>query len=368
MWSILFVLPNISMREPVGNDNISIVPHNDPRINENILKSPFAKSLVENFEDQFGRKVHPSLIIINNDAPDSIKDIEAIVGFRNAFALSTIIRGHEHSLTSTFVAYPLYSDYFDFYPITVSKDNDGFITSSPSVLGFDDEYQDFRGQTSPSLAGPESLSQKPDDQLFNLIEKIWERRFIRGRVNEWSTRALFRSLEMAYQATTMPFKNHSTIYDYGSSASLWISAFEVLSHPQRGRADLLSVLYLLGSYDWGDKSIKKKVYKIRYKGKNHRINLVQKLYKELYDTRNDFLHGNPVQKSRLYPFKNTSSQPITRFAPLIYKVTMLAFLEQFKDKRKRADWKKEYMSKLINESNLCEALLKSKSANKNRKR
>ena len=352
------------MRERVGNENISIVPHDDPRMKEDISKSPFAKSLVENFENQFRRKIHPSLIIINNDAPDSVKDIEAIVGFRNAFALSTIIRGHEHRLSSTFVAYPLYSDYFDFYPITVSKDNDGFITSSPSVLGFDDEYQDFRGQTSPSLAGPECLSAEPGDQLFNLIEKIWERRFIRRRINEWSTRALFRSLEMAYQATTMPFKNHSTIYDYGSSASLWISAFEVLSHPRRGRADLLSVLHLLGSYDWDDESIKKKVYKIRHKGQNHRINLVQKLYKELYETRNDFLHGNPVRKSRLYPFKNTSLQPITSFAPLIYKVAMLAFLEQFKDKRKRRNWKKEYMSKLINESNLCEALLKSKNPNK----
>jgi len=83
------------MREPVGNEYISIVPHDDPRINEDISKSPFAKSLVENFENQFGRKMHPSLIIINNDASGSIKDIEALVGFRNAFALSTIIRGHE---------------------------------------------------------------------------------------------------------------------------------------------------------------------------------------------------------------------------------------------------------------------------------
>jgi len=154
MWSIFFILPNISLNEPVGNKYIPIAPHADSRVHEDIAKSPFAKSLVENFEDQFGRQFCPSLIIIQDHAPDSIKRVEAIVGFRNAFALSTIIRGHEHSLTSTFVAYPLYSDYFDFYPITISKNNDGFITSSPSILGFDDEYQEFRGQTSPGLSGP----------------------------------------------------------------------------------------------------------------------------------------------------------------------------------------------------------------------
>ncbi len=181
MWSIFFVLPNISLNEAVGNENIAIVPHDDSRVNTDIANSPFAKSLVGKFEDQFGRKVNPSLLIINDKAPDSIKGIEAIVGFRNAFALSTIIRGHEHRLTSTFVAYPLYSDYFDFYPITISKKNDGFITSSPSVLGFDDEYQEFRGQTSPGLSGVGSLSTRPDDHLFNLIARVWERRFTRER-------------------------------------------------------------------------------------------------------------------------------------------------------------------------------------------
>lgn len=151
MWSIFFVLPNLSLREPVGNDNIAIVPNDDPRVTSVTSKSPFARSLVNNFEDHFGREVFPSLLIVNDRAPGFLRDIDVIVGFRNAFALSTIIRGHEHRLTSTFVACPLYSDYFDFYPITISRDDDGFITKSPSVLGFDDE--NFRGQTSPSLAG-----------------------------------------------------------------------------------------------------------------------------------------------------------------------------------------------------------------------
>jgi hypothetical protein len=357
MWSIVFVLPNINVQKPIGNEWISIVPHDDTRISKTILTNPFSSALVEKFEDQFGRKVYPSLLIIKNDAADYIRDIEAIVGFRNAFAVATIIMGHEHSLTSTFVAYPLYSDYFDFYPITISRHNNGFITSSPSVLGFDDEHKNFRGQRSPSLAGLGAVSASPDDRLFNLLERVWERRFVRRKLNEWQTRALFRSLEMAYQATTIPLKNHSTIYDYGSSASLWVSAFEILTHPRKGKVDLLSILNLLGSYDWDEKVIKRKTYKVKYRGHDHQVNLVQKLYKELYDTRNDFLHGNPVKPDRLYPFKNKKNHLIIRYAPIIYKVALLSFLNQFEDKRQKKDWQKEYISKLVNERKLSEAIL-----------
>lgn len=366
MWSLFFLLPNINVQEPIGNEWISIVPHDDPRLSTS-LTNPFARALVENFEDQFGRKVYPSLLIVKSDAPDHIRDIEAIVGFRNVFALSTIIMGHEHSLTSKFVAYPLYSDYFDFYPITISLHNDGFITRSPSVLGFDDEHQKFRGQTSPSLAGLGSVSARRGDRLFNLLEQVWERRFIRRKANEWPTRALFRSLEMAYQATTIPVKNHSTIYDYGSSASLWVSAFEILSHPRKGKANLLSVLNLLGGYDWDEKAIKRKGYKVKYKRHDHQVNLVQRLYKDLYDTRNDFLHGNPVKLSRLYPFKNKKAHLITRYAPIIYKVALLSFLNQFEDKRKKTDWQKDYISKLVNERKLSEAILSARNP-KSRKR
>ncbi|MEW6068741.1 MAG: hypothetical protein AB1610_10685 [Nitrospirota bacterium] len=127
MWSIFFVLPNISVKDQIGNDYLGIVPHNDNRITQ--AKDPYTKALVNNFTDQFGREVHPSFLIFSDNISDRLRDIESFVGFRNSFALSVIIKGHEHSLTITFVAYPLYSDYFDFYPITVTKGNDGFITS-----------------------------------------------------------------------------------------------------------------------------------------------------------------------------------------------------------------------------------------------
>lgn len=105
MWSIYFVLPNVTMHEPVGNEYISIAPHSDPRVVNNIRADHFAKALIKNFEDQFRRKMFPSVLMLDDSAPDHLKKIDAITAFRNILAISTIIKAHEHSLTSSFVAY-----------------------------------------------------------------------------------------------------------------------------------------------------------------------------------------------------------------------------------------------------------------------
>ncbi len=349
-WELIFSLPSLGLHNAIGNENIAIVPNNDSRITKITSKDNVAKHFIEGFKDQFKRDVSPSFLIIPNDAPNFLRDIETIVGFRNIIALSSIIKGYEHQLRKNFVAYTLYSDYFDFYPISISKDGKGFITSSPAVLGYDYEAQNFLGQSSPALANPGHVTAKPDVDIYGLLEKAWNRRYIKRKLNEWQSRKLFRSLEMAYQASTLPFKNHSTIYDFGSSACLWVSALEILSHPRIGNANLLSVLNLLGGYEWEHKVIKRKVYKIVYGGISSKYNLIQKLYKELYDTRNVFLHGNPVRLNRLHPFRHQHIPAITIFAPLIYKVALLSFLGHNKDGRKKNNWQRKYRAKLMSDA------------------
>ncbi len=357
-WQIIFLLPNLCLPKAIGNDAIAIVPCSDQRVVEIISASSIARHLVESFEDQFGKRVSPALLLTRSDLPDSVRSIDAMVGFRNILALSTIIKGYEHGLTCSFVSCPLYSDYFDFYPIAISRNNQALIIDSPSVLGFNDRYQYFKGQTAPGLASPGNVA-SPAGDLFAQLEKVWIRRFVSKKLGEWRTRALFRSLEMAYHATAMSSKNHSTLYDFGTSASLWVSAFEILSHPRSGKADLLSVLQLLGKYNWAEKRVARKAYRVKYRNHVHKVNLVQKLYKQLYEARNDFLHGNPVRSRQLHPFRDEQVETITRFAPLIYKVLLLSFLDQFKSRRERSDLAM-CVSHSLMENGLSEAILKSK--------
>lgn len=354
-WEIVFLIPNLRIESTFENDKMAIIPYNDPRVKEICFSNKWAKNLVENFEDQFNRKKYPSQFLIRKNSPQKYEKIDTIVGFRNIFAISCIIKGYEKKLNHPFMPHTIYSDYFDFYPISISKENDGYITNSPSVLGIDDDFENFRGQTYPGLDSSHAVAE-PDEQILFLLEKAWRKRFVNSRLRDWHTTALFRSLEMAYQAATMPFKNHSTIYEYGASVGLWVSAFEILAHPESGDVNFNMVINLLGKYDWIDKRMKTKRYKI-YKNSKSRVNLVQKLYKELHITRNEFLHGNPVKMSRLFPFQNRKNQPVTFFAPLIYKIALLCFLNQVVPAEK-IDPLKEYISKKINESPLAKAILR----------
>ncbi len=133
---------------------------------------------------------------------------------------------------------------------------------------------------------------EPDRFISNSLLKIWGRRYIKEKLSEWKTITLFRSLEMAYHASAMPSKNNSTIYDYGSRISLWVSSLEILSHPPKEKSNLKTVIDLLENYSWKNRKLKRKSYSIKYRGDKLKVTLTSKLYKEIYDARNDFLYGN----------------------------------------------------------------------------
>ncbi len=259
MWKILFILPNLRLKEAFQKEFIAIVPHDDTRITNLRKTNKIIHLLIEGFTDQFDRKEYPCFLILNSDAPDSLKNNDAFIGFRNVFAISCLIKAHEHSLTKSFASFPFYSDFFDFYPISISKNEKDLVISSPAILGID-EPDCFKGQTNPGL--PKHLVAEPDKIIATTLLKIWERRYLNGKINEWKTRTIFRSLEMAYHACTMPSENNSTIYDIGAKISLWVSAFEILSHPSNESANLGTVVDILENYNWKNIKLKRKMYLI----------------------------------------------------------------------------------------------------------
>lgn len=322
MYELIKILPNVELTTPIENDFIAIVNYKDERAKEIFKNFPHLKQLINSFKDQFSNKIFPSLLLVNRKFKKPSD--EAIVAFRNILAISTIAKGFEHRFTNTFTAYPLYSEYFDFYPLTTSKTNE-VIYNTPSVIGTVDNLNRFEGQSYPFLFDTGTVSTDYYCPLLSPLNEIWIKRFISNNGKNWNTTKLFRSLEMAYQACSIPIKNNHSMYDHGVSASLWISAFEILSHPGgNGRVDIWSVLKLLNNYNWLDnKSIKKKSFHLR----NNKIHLIQKLYFELYNLRNDFLHGNKVTANNIRPFKKSKNKSFIYYALLIYKIALLSFLK-----------------------------------------
>ncbi|WP_242126916.1 hypothetical protein [Sphingobium sp. Sx8-8] len=140
-------------------------------------------------------------------------------------------------------------------------------------------------------------------------------------------RVLFRSLNMANAALAMPAVRGATIFDYGRHCALWISAFEILAHHDSGRnrADLSAVLDLLERKPHWFRQLNARRYTVRHRGRTRRTSLACKLYALLYQVRNDFLHGNPVDNRTL--LLKESGRFIGHFAPLLYRCALRNYLD-----------------------------------------
>ena len=231
-WELIFVLPNLNIEKPYNSEYISIVPFGDERLQKILSSSKVAKILTSNFRTETGEQVKPCALIWSENVPDSAKNINAVVDFRNSLAISCLIHGCERAINSNNVSEPTYSDHFDFSPVTLSKKGEGFVISTPSTIGIWPKVDEFYGHTYPHIPIFEQFKAVPDKFLVEKILKQWTHRYIAPARNSEASRLLLRSLEVAYQALLSPYR-HSTLYEFGTYLSLWTSAFEILA--QKGQ-------------------------------------------------------------------------------------------------------------------------------------
>lgn len=326
-WSFEALLHNLSLEDPVENDYLAIVPETDSRAAELIERHSAIRQLVGGFTDQFGRPASPSLFLIHPEVPSQLLNQDALIAFRNSLAICSIAYAWQESLVRKLSLNALkYSDYFDIYPITVGRDEDALIIRSPSVLGLD-EPDEFAGQRSPELASSYRVSQFYDSELLGAILDVWRGRFVHQNPDDWQSRVLFRSLEMAYHAASIPFENSSSIYDYGAKVALWASAFEVLIGSETEVASLRRVLQLLSGTQFHSRGLRHRRYALTFSPRNRtRGTLSQKLYLSMHNARNAFLHGNPVGVEDLFVNGRMDHHPLTTCAPILYKQALQSFL------------------------------------------
>ncbi len=179
-----------------------------------------------------------------------------------------------------------------------------------------------------------------DKTTFQLLLAAWSSAYAKNQIVKWRFRVLFRSLEMAYHAASIPFKNNSSIYDYGASISLWVSAFEILLHDKK-YISLNKVLDKIGNFVWHNAENRKKSYKVKIgRGKKQQIrncNFPQKIYYELYKARCNFLHGEPTRFEDLLLFRNRKCFPLNHYSPLLYKAVLYTLLKKEKKNKSLKD-------------------------------
>jgi len=65
--------------------------------------------------------------------------------------------------------------------------------------------------------------------------------------------------------------------------------------------------------------------KKRYKYRGNRVNFIQKIYGQLYDSRNAFFHGNPIKNVHRRPL-NKNKGSFLAIVPLLYRVAIMVQL------------------------------------------
>ncbi len=225
-------------------------------------------------------------------------------------------------------AYPLWTNYFDFYRFTSTSEGKDLVGRSLAVFNYNSPTS-FTGQTAPHLPNSSAVSFGVDQEVLDYLLYEWKRAFINKQTKRL-TRVVLRSLEVAFQAGRMPAvgSQGTTIHDTGVSIGLWVSAFEILTHPKKSNANVKTVVECLGRVKLRSSKVMAKRYDFEYRKVTTRVNFVQHLYSSLYRARNDFMHGNSVRESNAYPFKNKSLPVLPACACLLYRIALDGMAEE----------------------------------------
>jgi hypothetical protein len=312
-WVPVVVLPNIDFLCSVEGRYAAIVGPSDDRIAALCSTHPTFREFTSRFTDPFGRPQRPSVLLLDDQGPEIYRHGRAVSGFRDLLAMSAIPYKRALAILSPRTTLePFFANCYDFYPWMLDRHYEYVMAQTPAMSALD-QLDDFRGQTSPDVPH-RSLDQIDQPLLARLLE-LWESRY--GTENPtWSDRALFRSLNMATHAARMPFNTAGTFYDTGRLVALWISAFEILVHPGTGEANQRTVLRMLDRYPSGISTAVRNVHRCP--------TLREWALAQMYEARNDYLHGNPVEDDRL--MRPNTTYDISAYAALLYRLILTEFL------------------------------------------
>lgn len=163
---VIFALPNLQIDSPFETKFVGLLPSSDPRVKQIAKRDPAARALINGFSNRHGAACPISVMVIHENAPPTITNVTALFSFRNIFAFSCIIQGWGLAAKSGVACGILYSDYFDFYPYSVTKDGKELLHDGEAEMWLDSP-ENFCGQLYPDLP-----AMKQDRPIAITNEKI----------------------------------------------------------------------------------------------------------------------------------------------------------------------------------------------------
>jgi hypothetical protein len=338
-WSPVAILPNLLRGDAVDGEVVAFAGSSDRRVQAICQAIPKFADLLSRFTDAFGAALDPMVLIARDDMIPCLT-ADALLSFRDMVAVSVIPYSRSLNTVHRNTGRIVYSNSFWIHPWTLSKDNEYLTTHTPAFRGIH-VVEAFRGQSSPELSVIRLEDKDFDKPLFEALLFRWKRHYF-GKRARWEDRALFRSLNMAFQAASLPAGVGANIFDLGRSVSLWVSALEILSHPRVAKADLFTVYPLFEKLTYCESKVGRRRYAAyipqwkkdqnkKKKTKEPRRPLPCWIYGKLFQARNHVLHGNRVTIKTLSP--TGTKDGLFWLAPILYRLGLSGFLNLVVDQK-----------------------------------
>jgi hypothetical protein len=325
-WRAVAVLPNIYTSDAFDGGPIAVTSANDSRVQEITSSEPKLLEFLSRFTDAFGVKLYPAILIVKNNVFDKLRTTNAIPSFRDLLTISVVPYARANNIVHKNAGNRIYyGASFWLYPWMIGSELGRMTLSTPALSALH-VVEEFHGQSLPEMPYLELRAMDLDEVLFETLMKRWRRHYLTKR-QRWEDRALFRSLNVATQATQPPGGSDTTLYDLCRNAALWVGAFEMLTHPRRGGAGLATVYPLLSAVKCSNKDLLKKKY-IAHMGRAKkpwpRRTFPCWLYGRLYQARNKYIHGNPITTNLLE--LNGAKHGLFWLSAPLYRFALIAFL------------------------------------------
>ena len=315
-WVPILVLPNADMRFAFDCPHAAIVSSQDARVLKLRDDHPNLTSFLSRFRDQFGDQVWPALLLIRADAPRSYYSAEAVTAFRDILSLSVVLytRATHFSAASGLA----YTNTFRFYPWMLDNRFEDMLLQNPAMVHAH-LLSSFGGQSFPEQGCASIMDVDVDRPLALALLDRWVVRFSGGAV-EWRDQVLFRSLNMANEAGRIPAETAAVFWDAGRLLALWVSALEILAHPGGDKeSNIGTVSALLERVRWLDRTLAAATHTVSGRQRQ----LATWVCRKVYDRRNNFLHGNDVDRTGLV----LNGRRMTDLAACLFRLALTGFLD-----------------------------------------
>jgi len=338
-WQLVFVLPNLLLRDhhlspselTLGLEGIAIVPASDSRVVELKEWSEPAARFLSAFHDGNGTSITPAVLIVRDDwLLDMDRDVEPVISFRNAAALSSVLLNRARNHGGGWLG-ASWSDTFDYHSAQLRLDGSSFDAWTPALnsMGF---QLDGLSLTC-DIRLPRNDLGPIDEHLAVRLGRAWRTRYRRRR-DLRATGKLFRSLEAAYEASAMRFRNYSSLSEVGLGAVDWATAVEVLASPRNANVTKWHCTDLIAQARRDrEKELWHRKYRFQLrtkKGKPRRfkaLNLPQWIFLHVHNARSKFVHGDAVSQKLLLPF-GEKAPTLLALASTVYRVALVSYLEK----------------------------------------